>query len=267
MGEGTRARLTERFEAAFGIPCGPLMTELLVREADAPFLETLDVALLGKPNYLVDPSYRVGARITPENVVPFAETRGGEQFAFLSTGEPERSTDQRPICMVAKDWPTTRVIAPDLAGFLCVLAVSGAFEIGRDTPDSLYFSLRDEILSDDEHRDDFRRAVAALCTLPGVLPARSPREITNAHPDIEFPADPREEEPLVVTLPRVRDLLSLGREQEAARTLRALVERWLELGELVPSANWASLRATLAEVRPDLPDELWEGLARHGARP
>lgn len=262
-----RRQLSDRFAAAFGMRCGPLMTELLAREAESPFLATLDVHLLESPRYLVDECYQIGARITPENVVPFAETRGGEQFAFLGGGEPERSTDQRPICLVGKDSPATQVIAPDLAAFLSLVAVCGASEIDRNTPDEAYFSLRAEILSDDEHREAFRRAVAALFTLPGVVSLRRPSEVTNAHPDLDFPHDPRQDEPLVVTLPRVHELWAERREEEAKRTLRVLVGKWLELGDLVASANWASLRETLAKVRPELSDELWEALGRYGARP
>lgn len=245
-----------RFEAALGIPVGPLMhafIALFLREGLA-FDAHLDC--------VVDPELPRVRHLTPENVHPFVATRGGEQFALLATSDRSRSTDERPICRVARESPTTRVIAPDLAGFLSLLAIAGTYEIGRDTPDRGYWEVRQELLADSDHGADFLRISERLCALPGVsLPPR-PSAIAQAHPDLAF--EVREDETLSVTLPYVRALWAEGRHEDATMALRMLVDKWLELGDLVHRSNWSALKTTLAELRPALPADLRARLGTRG---
>jgi hypothetical protein len=215
------------FEAGLGISVGPLMAM------------AIEVALgdLEELGCLLDPhSDELRIReMTPTDVIPFAGTEGLDHFAFVRTADARASTDARPVCVVQKDDPTTRVIARDLAAFLSLLAFAGVGPIARDASDREYVEWRREMLADPDRGEAFRRASERLLTLPGiVLPAR-PTAITQAHPDIAFHV---EEGPGVLTLSRVRELAGQAKEREAKRVLAALVKAWLDLGDLVNAANW-----------------------------
>jgi hypothetical protein len=161
-------RLLEQFRLGLGMPLGPLMSALVTLhdEEAVAFATTLDCVL--------DPGIERIEGMTPDGVVPFAETSDGEQFGLLATGDPAESTDGRPVCRVglAKGSPTTHVIAADLADFLSLLAYAGSYEIGRDE-DEDYRRTREALLDDTGHRENLLRVSARLCELPGVaLPSR-----------------------------------------------------------------------------------------------
>ena len=241
--------------AGLGMPVGPVMARLIASEV------SLEVLRL-----LLDPdseALRVRG-FTPEGVIPFADSEAMDHYAFLAVDDAEASTDVRPVCTVRKDSPVARVVAPDLASFLALVAVAGAEAIERDACDEDYFARRAELLADPDLGAHFRESSDALLALVGApLPAR-PTDITRASPDVPLEVDTG---PGVLTLPSIRELASQGRDREARRALAALVTLWLDLGDMVNPSNWSALGQLLAEVRPELPEPQRVLLAQRGALP
>ena len=265
--------LLDEWTAALDLPIGPLMEALIRAAAREPF-DALELML--------DDSFERIPGMTPEDVRVFA--RNGfdlAHYAFVVDADvdPEASTDERPICLAEKG--DCHVIAPDLAGFLSVAAIAGAYAIERDRPDAEYFALRAERLKAEDVElhvgsilrrpyraggDDFREASDHLCRLPGVRMPESPGLIVRACPDREF--DLRlPEEPLTLTLPAVQALVAAGNVVRATKTLEALVARWIDLGDLIPPANWTGLKEPLARLRPIMTAEVREALKKRGAWP
>jgi hypothetical protein len=246
------ARLSA-LRAGLGIPVGPVMEALLQTE-----VESLDFFLCSGESSIALP--------IPSSLTLFAESGAGDVFALLDTGDPAASTDVRPVCYMAKG-EQPHVVAPDLARFLGVLAVAGAWVMGRYVADQVFWDEREVILADPDRAEGFREASHELLALPGVVLPLRPSHVLQAHPDVDFPEARRPSLPLVLTLPSVHLLWAQGERAEAEHMLRALVEKWLALGDLVATSNWSELRATVAEVRPRLPDELRAGLQARGALP
>jgi len=144
------------------------------------------------------------------------------------------------------------------------VAIAGADEIGRDTPDEAYWQFRDEKIA---RGDDFLRLSRLLCTLPRVSLAKHPSRLTQAC-DATLDLEVEEEvETLILTLPQVDQLVSNGQLTLASKTLKALLSRWLELGDLVPPHNWHALKKHLETLRPDLGADVRSSLVERGAWP
>lgn len=250
------AEWRRKFEAAH-CPIGPLMDALL-------HLQTPSYDLESDLGFRLETSEHVNYP-SPRNVVPFAGTGCGDQFGFLLTGDSTKTTDERPVCYLERgDAP--HVIAPDLARFLSLLSVAGAWDVGRDISDDRYRELREKLLADPEGGEGFRAASEALLTLPGVTFPRSPSDITQMHPDGSFDVPPSAL-PVNLTLPSIRELWAGGQREHARTALRSLIEKWLDWGDLVNASNWSALRTTLADIQPELSSELREGLLARGALP
>ncbi len=122
--------------------------------------------------------------LTPENVHPFAESGGDcHHFGFLM--DRELATDERPIVYVDPgDYGVTHVVAPNLRGFLGLVAVSFAEVVSRGATDAEWSSFRSEWYGDyPERLEEMERLSVLLCTLPGVSRPASPSKIANEAPD------------------------------------------------------------------------------------
>ena len=242
-------------EAAFGAPLGPLLAGLHQLRCS---LDPLQMDLCGDPEQLRMPW-------TPDEVLPFCQTDDLAHAAFLA-GDPALPLDRRAVCFVTGE--ECRVVAPDLAVFLGLVAVSGMAGFASSS-DEAWLAAREERIhpapedeSEDEERDEgFLEASSALCSLPGVALPPSPmqvvREAASRYPRIATP------EPLTRSgLDRVRELLEAGRRERARTELIKQLDIIVGIGDLAARERWLEARELVAVLDPPLSDDVRRTLSR-----
>ena len=237
--------LARKLERKLGIPPGKTLTALakraFARYPREPWLTfnplSLDLHWLCAA---VPPTgeYRPGPR--PRGVVAFTSTTQPRPefgtvdpyFAFLLDGA--KSTDDRPIVVIhpADGKRCARVIAPNLRGFLGLVAYAGAGWMRREWTraqwDKASLDLEDLFEGGDGVRA-LRTARKSLLSIPGVKTPKDPLEITRASPDIELTYDPPESPPKALfarvdTLDDPRAAFGAGHADVAERAARAFAK-------------------------------------------
>lgn len=254
-----------RLEAALGVAVGPL-TCTLFDLADAigfPSPSPIGTISSGSPIWRCDFYVDFPApfpTITPSNVVLFGSTGvDGNQFGFVKPLHPRGTTDDLAVCLVRPKGGDP-VLAPNLVAFLSLVATAGTEAIDIDMTDADFADARARALED----AGFREASALLCTLPGVMVPTAPAAILRACPEVALEIEAPPSAPAVISLDAARSLLDQGKRDAAAHVLVHLVDKWLDLDDLVPKANWEALGALLGVGQPSLGEARRAALQRHG---
>jgi len=238
-------------QSALGVPPGPLTRaffELAERSGGVDAFEGLQLILC---NTTPIPG------VTPLNLVPFGSTglSAGHFGFFKGTAA---STDELAIGVMS---PLT-VVLRDLSVFLSLAAFAGAGEIDADAQDEQLARTRHERWAED---GEFTKLSELLCTLPGVSVPASPRALLTLKSPVK-PKFPRRT-PDMITLDAAQQLVDRKDVVGAAEVLGLLVDKFIDLGDLVSATNWSHLDALLAVVRVPLTSKKREALAARGLTP
>lgn len=185
----TRATLDwVAIEACFGATLGPLLRALVElcfhRDPESPADAMRHVSLLLDwiPPGTMGVEDRRVHQMTPQAVWPFAATGSDlEHFGVLSKEGDTRAFEDRPVVFVARG-ARARVVAPDLASFIGLVAWTGWPQLERDMTDHQFAELRAAQLAD----EDTRACMESLLTLPGVGIPRSPMRLIRRTSDVWF---------------------------------------------------------------------------------
>jgi hypothetical protein len=243
----------ERFTADIGVPLGPLTRALFDSASDVEVHSPDPIGTIyqGMPRWGCDlyidfpEPFRY---ITPTNVVPFGSTgHDCNMFGFVKPRAAATTTDALVVCLHSPKGGEN-LLVPNLAAFLSLVAIAGAEAISAHKTDEAYRESREEALAD----ADFRRASSVLCSLPGVAIPSRPSEIIRGCPEVELFFE--KEPPGVVSLHEARRLLDQGKRASAGEVVVLLVQKFVDLGDLVPRANWEALGELVRALRPALTD-------------
>ncbi|MEZ4375936.1 MAG: hypothetical protein R3B07_34340 [Polyangiaceae bacterium] len=195
---------------------------------------------------------------TPTNVELFGSTGVDcNQFGFVAPTGPVSNTDELMVALLQpKD--DEIFVFQNLAAFLSVVATAGTEAIGRDMTDEDFAEARERALEDQLFRDTSLQ----LCSLPGVSVPESPAAVLRQSPEVEFKVT--KAPPAIISLGAARKHAEANQHAQAAEVLVLLVDKFLDLGDLVPDANWEALGELLQRVQPKLSDGAQAGLKARG---
>ncbi|MGE0327200.1 MAG: hypothetical protein AB7K71_11615 [Polyangiaceae bacterium] len=195
---------------------------------------------------------------TPTNVELFGSTGVDcNQFGFVAPTGPVSNTDELMVALLQpKD--DEIFVFQNLAAFLSLVATAGTEAIVRDMTDEDFAEAREHALQD----EFFAYNSLLLCSLPGVSVPASPAAVLRESPKVEFKVT--KAPPAIISLGAARKHAEANEHAQAAEVLVLLVDKFLDLGDLVPEANWEALGELLDRVQPELSDAAQAGLKARG---